>query len=45
MRTLAVTNESGKEVIMLSVLQEKKCAPALQNFLCNLAAAEGYVNE
>jgi len=45
LRTLASVNEKGQEVIKMSVLQEKKCAPALQNFLYNLAASEGYVND
>lgn len=43
LRTLSFTNECGQEVIQLSILQEKKCAPALRTFLCNLATAEGFV--
>ncbi|GFR01467.1 DENN domain-containing protein 10 [Trichonephila clavata] len=44
LRNLAVRNESGKEVIKLSELKENKFAPALENFLWNLAAAEGYTH-
>ncbi|GFY51952.1 DENN domain-containing protein 10 [Trichonephila inaurata madagascariensis] len=44
LRNLAVRNESGIEVIKLSELKENKFAPALENFLWNLAAAEGYTH-
>ncbi|GFT32290.1 DENN domain-containing protein 10 [Nephila pilipes] len=42
LRNLAVRNEHGKEGIKLTELKENKFAPALENFLWNLAAAEGY---
>ncbi|XP_054708728.1 putative DENN domain-containing protein 10 B [Uloborus diversus] len=44
LKTLAVKNEFGQEVIRLSDLKEKKVNLALENFLWNLAIAEGYVD-
>ncbi|CAL1267097.1 unnamed protein product [Larinioides sclopetarius] len=44
LRNLAVKNEFGQDVIKLSELKKNKFAPALENFLWNLAAAEGYTH-
>ncbi|XP_015919316.1 DENN domain-containing protein 10 [Parasteatoda tepidariorum] len=40
LKTLTVQNEFAQDVIKLQVLKENKFAPALENFLWNLAIAE-----
>ena len=41
LRSLAVQDESGKAYIMLETLRERKMPRSTENFLFNLAAAEG----
>lgn len=43
LKTFTVQNEHGATVMRLPALKEKKLAPALENFLWNLATAEGLI--
>ncbi|KAG8198303.1 hypothetical protein JTE90_021557 [Oedothorax gibbosus] len=44
LKSLTVKKDKGQESITLSALKERKFAPALENFLWNLAAVEGYTD-
>ena len=43
LKSLASPSEDGKAVITLETLKGRKMAPATENFLFNLASAEGLV--